>query len=168
VNQRHQKASLLAAIVVQVAVLIGMLAHAATPLWVGEEIRVKTLPVDPRSLFRGNYARLGYEFSRIEGTALIGAHRPRVGEIVYVTLTRNADGLHEYAGISDQPPTTGLFLRGRNTSSSSPWRIRFGIEAFFAPTDRALALEKDLRDGGIAVLMVTDEGRVALKDVIGE
>ena len=52
------------------------------------------------------------------------------------------------------------------------WRIdkfyfvTYGIEAFFAQKERALKLEKDLQNGnGIAVLMVTDGGKAALKEV---
>ena len=53
------------AIFAQVLLLGGMVARAAYPLWAGQEVRVKTTPVDPRSLFRGNYARLGYSFSQV-------------------------------------------------------------------------------------------------------
>ena len=41
----------------------GFGGHAAVD---GKEIRVKVVPVDPRSLFRGNYARLNYDFSRLK------------------------------------------------------------------------------------------------------
>ena len=41
-----------------------------------------------------------------------------------------------------------------------------GIEAFFAPKEKALKLEKDLRNGGTAILMVARSGNAALKDVI--
>ena len=55
---------LLAAILFQFFVLTGMVAVAAMPLLSGTEIKIKTIPVDPRSLFRGNYARLRYEISQ--------------------------------------------------------------------------------------------------------
>ena len=45
---------------------VGHAGFGAMPLWTGKEIRVKVVPVDPRSLFRGNYARLNYDFSRLE------------------------------------------------------------------------------------------------------
>ena len=64
--------ALCAAVLLQLMVLSGMLVLAAMPLWTGKEIRVKVVPVDPRSLFRGNYARLNYDFSRLEKGALAG------------------------------------------------------------------------------------------------
>ena len=90
----------------------------------------------------------------------------RVGEVVYVNLKPGADDLYEFAGASLAPPADGIFLRGRLVTASVPFRIKYGIEAFFAPKDRALKLESDLRDGGVAVLMVTGGGQAALEDVI--
>ena len=46
-------------------------------------------------------------------------------------------------------------------------RVKYGIEAYFAPKERALELEDKLRDGGVAELMVTSSGQVALRDVTG-
>lgn len=159
-------AGLVAAIAFQLVVLAGMVVNAALPLWTGTEIRVKTVPVDPRSPFRGNYARLAYEFGTLPEDALAGEEDLRVGEVVYVGLERGEDGAYEFAGASLDPPSEGVFLRGRLTTVISPYHVRFGIEAFFAPKERALELEKDLRNGGTALLMVSGSGRAALKDVI--
>ena len=71
-----------------------------------------------------------------------------------------------FAKASYDRPAGGVFLRGRLAAIFPSYRIKFGIEAFFAPKEKALALEKYLRGGGIAILMVSDSGRAALKDVI--
>ena len=166
VTRRRFTVLLGAAIAFQVLVLVGMVARAALPLWTGAEIRVKTIPVDPRSMFRGNYARLRYEFGTLPHDALSDVERLRVGEVVYVSLERGDEGTYGFAGASMGRPANGIYLRGRLLTTSPPLRVRYGIEAFFAPRDRALKLESRLLDGGTAVLMVTDGGRVALKDVI--
>ena len=165
-TRRLTTASLGAAIAFQLLVLVGMVANAAMPLWIGTEIRVKTVPVDPRSMFRGSYARLRYEFGTLPEGALSAAGGLRVGEVPYVNLKPGADDLHEFAGATLEPPAGGVLLRGRLVSASEPLRVKYGIEAFFAPKDRALKLESDLRDGGVAVLMVTGGGQAALEDVI--
>lgn len=157
---------LAAAIAFQLLVLAGMVARAAMPLWMGAEIRVRTVPVDPRSMFRGNYARLRYEFGTLPEDALADVEGLRAGEVVYVSLAPGEEGGYEFAGASLDRPAGGVFLRGRLTGNSRPLRIRYGIEAFFAPKERALKLERDLRDGGAAILMVTGRGRAALKDII--
>ena len=158
--------ALCAAIVFQILVLIGMIARAAMPLWTGTEVRVKTIPIDPRSVFRGNYARLRYEFGTLPRDALIEMEHRRVGEVVYVNLKMGKGGVYEYAGVSLERPAGGTFLRGRITNGYIPIQVTYGIEAFFAPKDAALTLERDLSDGGTAVLMVSRGGRAALKDVI--
>ena len=158
--------SIAIAVFLQFLILTGMLVKAAMPLWTGTEIRVKTVPVDPRSMFRGNYARLNYEISRIPEGVLGDAKSIRRGEIVYVTVKPSENGLFEFAEASLDKPDTGVFLRGRIQNNYSPYRVKYGIEAFFAPKDKALRLERDLGSGGVAVLMVTDTGRVALKDVV--
>ena len=61
---------ILSAVLFQFVVLSGMYVSAALPLWTGTEVKIKTIPVDPRSLFRGNYATLRYPFSTIESTEL--------------------------------------------------------------------------------------------------
>ena len=165
-TRRQVAFSLGAAIVLQLLLLVGMVAKAALPLWIGTEIRVRTVPVDPRSMFRGNYARLRYEFGTLPDDALNEVEALRAGEVVYVTLGQGEDGEFEFADVSLEPPSDGIFLRGRLVEISPPLRVKYGIEAFFAPKERALKLESDLRDGGTAVLMVTGSGKAALKDVI--
>ena len=77
-----------------------------------------------------------------------------------------ADGLHEFAGVTLTPPAQGVFIRGRIHSMVEPYQVKYGIEAWFAPKDQALQLERDLRNGGVAILMVSDHGRVALQDIV--
>ena len=158
--------ALAAAIVLQVIVLAGLVASAAMPLWTGTEVRVATLPVDPRSMFRGNYARLNYDFSTLPEDALDGVGELRAGEVVYVRLESGEDGLHRYAGASLERPAEGVFLRGRVQRGRAPYRVRYGIEAFFAPKEEALRLEEELREGGVAVLKVSAKGRAAIEDIV--
>ena len=158
---------LAAVIVLQLGVLVMEYGSAVFPLITGEEIRIKVVPVDPRSLFRGNYARLSYEISRVnlpdDSRAL------RKNEIVYVTLKKNENDLYEADGISLSKPDSGLFIRGRvGRTDHRTIGIRYGIEAFFAPEEKALELEKRLPAGGVAVVMLAKNGKPALKDIIAE
>lgn len=121
-------------------------------------------------MFRGNYARLRYKIS--EAAIEHPGKELRNGEVVYVSLYQSESGLYELSGTSLNKPQAGVFLRGRiqthrYDSNQNVYRVKYGIEAFFAPKEKALALEKDLRDGGIAVLMVSSSGKARLKDVIG-
>jgi uncharacterized membrane-anchored protein len=159
-KQRTLGLALLAALTLQVVILAGVFVNGFYPLWLGEEIRVETRPVDPRDLFRGNYARLGYEFSTLPATGF------RPGDVIYLPLEQDGD-LWRGLTPSHQPPAQGLYLRGR--VSGLPWggtrRVTYGIEALFAPKEKALQLERELRDGAVAVLKVAPNGRAALVTV---
>jgi uncharacterized membrane-anchored protein len=157
-------------IIFQVAVLAGEYLGAVYPLWTGAEIRLKVVPVDPRSLFRGNYAQLHYDISTIEAKDL-GRHKHfRNGEFVYVNLKPGMNGVYVYDGAGLEKPATGPFIRGRiqaphGQEDVRKFEVRYGIEAFFAPKQKALDLENQLRKGGIAVVMVADNGKSTLKDI---
>ncbi len=163
--------ALYCAIAFQFSVLTGMYLISVAPLWSGTEVKIKTVPVDPRSLFRGNYAKLDYDISTISSKHLKGGKDIRNGEVIYVSLKKTPDGLYELLSASLSKPDTGVFLKGRiqnrRYESHHQLRIKYGIEAFFAPKDKAIALEKTLTKNGIAVLMVSDSGKARLKEVIG-
>jgi len=158
-------------VVFQMAVLAAEYLNAVYPLWTGQEIILKVVPIDPRSLFRGNYARLNYDISRIKLPEEAALKLPRHGEIVYVSLKPDKDGIHTYAGAGYEKPSEGLFLRGRISTNMrgeiGPFGVRYGIEAYFAPKEKALALEKQLRSGGIARIMVAANGKATLKNING-
>ncbi|MDY6950544.1 MAG: GDYXXLXY domain-containing protein [Thermodesulfobacteriota bacterium] len=158
-------------IMVQFAVLASEYLCAMYPLWTGQEISLKTIPVDPRSLFRGNYARLRYGISTIEGKDVSEKKDLRDGEVIYVKLKPSADGFHVFDGASLAKPETGPFIRGRIQGShgerhSVMYEVRYGIEAYFAPKEKALALEEQLRDSALAIIMVAGNGKAALKEII--
>lgn len=165
-SKRNILFSLAAVAVVQIFILVGMVALAAKPFYTGQEVRVATLPVDPRSLFRGNYARLNYEFSALPENALAEHEFLRNGEPVYVSLAAGDDGLYKYSGVSLERPVGGVFIRGRLQNRYNRQRVKYGIEAWFAPKQEALRLERELRDGAEAVLMIDSSGKAALKAIV--
>lgn len=157
-------------VIFQVIVLIGMVVKAALPMYTGIEIKVATLPVDPRSMFRGNYALLNYDFSRIEIDQLLASEELRNDEKIYVTLKIGRNSIYEYERITLQKPKAGMFIQGRikNQSYSGgvhSLRLEYGIEAYFAPKDKALAIERTLGAGAVAILMIDKDGHARLKSV---
>ncbi len=153
----------------QIGVLVGEYLNSVYPLWWGEEIRLEVVPVDPRSLFRGNYARLNYPIDQVDGSQVIQAvGQVRNGERVYVPL-HPSEGVYIAGRATLQKPESGLFIRGRvRASQGSRFEMDYGIDAFFAPKVKALALEKSLRTGGVATVRIASNGKAALVDVSGK
>jgi uncharacterized membrane-anchored protein len=157
----------------QCIVLTGEYINAVYPLWTGQEVKLKTVPVDPRSLFRGNYARLRYEISNIKAEDINKLKTPRHGEIIYIKLKAEADGLYAYDGVSLNRPQNAVLIRGRvqtnrGMSRSGNYQVKYGIEAYFAPKEKAMALERKLRNKGLAKVMVAKNGKATLKEILSE
>ncbi len=159
---------LLLTIVFQTAVLAGEYLGAVYPLWTGQEVRLNTRPVDPRSLFRGNYARLRYDITNIPRDEFEDFAALRNEEVVYVSLRRGDDDIYQYDGVSLEKPEAGVFIRGRLKKyrfRSGGAEVKYGIDAWFAPKQQALKLERDLRAGAVAVVMIAPNGKAALKAI---
>jgi len=87
------KVALLAA--VEFAALVAMIADKQWTLNTGTPIVLKTEPVDPRSLFMGDYARLAYSISRLrlDGETTLGGDKDfKRHDTVWVALAPDADG----------------------------------------------------------------------------
>jgi uncharacterized membrane-anchored protein len=170
-NRQWISRGLLAVIFLQAGVLAAEYLNSVYPLWTGREIRLQTVPIDPRSMFRGNYVRLNYKISTVSVPDSMAAKTLRHNEIVYVKLRPAENNLYEIDSVSFSQPKQGLFIRGRirfpfATAESGTLRVSYGIEAFFVPGEKALELEKQLRNGGTAIVMLADNGKAALKDVV--
>jgi len=157
-------------IFLQAGVLAMVYMNAKIPAWTGQIIRLRTVPVDPRSLFRGNYALLRYDISRIPAKDVNRAGKPRRNQRVYVSLVPEADGTYRYGGVGFEPPVDGApYIRGRIKSPSftrsGSYRVAYGIEAWFAPKQKAVAIEKKLGKKGIAEIWLTEKGKAALKGI---
>ena len=163
---------LIAAIVLQLGVLALEYLGSVWPLWTGERGRLEIEPVDPRSMFRGNYARLGYSVASVDTSLFSGpSERLRKGEVVYVALEQE-DESWRAAGIQLSKPASGVFLRGRLqhnwSADDSSFRVRYGIEAWFAPKVKAIEIEQATRRArsnnarAYAVVAVAGSGRAAL------
>jgi uncharacterized membrane-anchored protein len=89
-------------------------------------VMLKTIPVDPRDYFRGDYIILHYEISQIP--ANLQDSFPE-GSLVYVILGEE-DGFATSRHVQDQPPEPGQrFIKGRVRDG----RIAFDLEKYFVP-----------------------------------
>lgn len=173
---------------VQSAVLGWMVFNRVRLLSHGREIVLPIVPVDPRSLFRGDYVDLAYEITRVPLTAFPpdlyppeiadkpGRQSTTRSQIVHVTLEQGGDGSWKPVAVSPRPPQTGgeanrIVLKGRLDpnwwAQSKDRRVRYGIESYFVPEGKGLELEKLARDKKMsAVVAVSKTGEAAIKGLI--
>lgn len=155
------------AIAFQVVILAGEYLNSVYPLWIGKSVSLSVKPVDPRSLFRGNYAFLDYTIAHLDIDKLAPEIKGRLrnGVVVYVSLTEH-EGEWQASGVSLTRPQQGLYIRGRYQAVWAD-EVRYGIEAWFAPKQKALALERDIRRTrkALAHVRIAPNGKAALVGV---
>ena len=146
-----RKALILAAIILQVVVLAYMAGEREHILKNGKVILLRTAPIDPRDLFRGDYVRLSYEISRIGVDQVKGTETRKEikkGDKIFVGLQEGPNGLYEFANAQLQKPKDGFYLTGRalhpqqSLPPGSPIWITYGIEAYFVEQGTGGDIEK--------------------------
>jgi uncharacterized membrane-anchored protein len=128
-------------------ILAGFAAFKEYTLRFGTEIRLKTIPVDPRDLFRGDYVILHYTINNIAIESLpiqIVTNDFKVGETVYVTLKLDQNRIAQINDISQiQPEEHVLFIRGKVSAlNNSALSVKYGIENYFVPEGTGREIEK--------------------------
>lgn len=129
----------------------------------GKTITVKTIPVDPRSLFRGDYIVLNYEFSRLDLNKI--KHDKNYfhkGQRVFVKLAKVRDNW-EATQISTKPfkdiRPNEVMLAG----SVDRWplenfiNLTYGIESYFVPEGRGKYIERKISKKKVTVELSVDK-----------
>ncbi len=158
----------------QALVLVYMVADRESLLASGRRITLDVRPVDPRSLFRGDYVILSYDISRL--SAGLFPQVPGTGERYLVRL-RHDDGAWKTVAVSrDQPAKVAeneFVLAGHvryappDITADSFVLMTYGIESFFVPEGVGKEIEQEIRPGRVKVdLAVAGSGEAAIKALV--
>jgi len=111
----------------------------------GNEVLLKTVPVDPRDLFRGDYIILRYEISAIDTNALaLNISNFKIEDNIYVTLNIDKDKIGNVSSISKQAPENGNFIKGTvKKAYSNSLTVKYGIESYFVPEGKGREIERN-------------------------
>jgi uncharacterized membrane-anchored protein len=75
-------------ILIQSSLLLAMIANRQTILSSDTIVILETRPIDPRSLFRGDYVRLNYEINELQLDKLSGDQSFKRNDTIYVVLQK--------------------------------------------------------------------------------
>lgn len=153
---------------IQTALAGKLILDRATLLRTGTEVTLQTTFVDPRDLFRGHYAVIDLAISRVPADSIPPPEAPARGAPVWAALIEGEDGFWTVAALHTSPDAEqngrplirGAFLGHWHDR----YTLRFPIDRYFAPKDRALELE-NLRDAqrlGVIVAL-SPAGEAAIK-----
>ena len=128
-------------------------------------VYLKTVPVDPRDIFMGDYVILNYKIAQ-------NVDSYKLNKIVYVVLDVDKDGVATRKLVTaDKPKERELYIKGR--ISKCPTTIAFfktgqcvnmGIESYYVKEGEGKKLEKDLRNGALVEVKISKNG---LAKVVG-
>lgn len=100
-------------VLLQALLLIGIIAYRDHWVSTGERIILKTVPVDPRDIFRGDYVRLDYEITNLDLDKLSFKEKFSVNEKIFVKLLKSDDSTYRPVSVSKEIPSEGTFIQGR-------------------------------------------------------
>lgn len=159
----------------QTIILVWMVWDRVSILRSDDVVTLKSEPVDPRDLFRGDYVTLTYGISRLPLDGMPGEKGFDLGDTIYIELASAPDTWRPVA-VYREYPTPGVghkVIRGRIVDlarTPATVSIAYGIESYFVPEGegRALEEERNARNLSVEVALASD-GEAAIKGLrIGE
>jgi uncharacterized membrane-anchored protein len=165
-SKRATLAAFVAAVLIQVLILLGVPARQAYTLATGRSVVLKVQPVDPYSILSGYYVTLSFDISRVEAFAN-ASDFVREGSC-YAVLERGEDGVWIPLSLERELPKNlaenRIAIHGRIRYE---W-IEYGIEDFYIPETKRGAIENDLRENqnkAHVEIKVDSRGNAALQQL---
>lgn len=164
--------------------ILAMVYQRAEILRNGQEVRLETVPVDPRDLFRGDYVVLDYRIASID-LPKDATSEFRRGQKVFVTLRPDETGKSKAVAISAERPAvsgTDIVIQGTVTAGSAcPFNenglrvcnpgiravlVKYGLESYFVPQGEGKIIETTEKSRVEVVAAVTPSGQSAIKRLL--
>jgi uncharacterized membrane-anchored protein len=154
---------------------VAMIADKQWTLNTGTPVVLQTIPVDPRSLFMGDYARLAYSISelRLDGETALGGDKDfRRHDTVWVAIKPDPDGakavsVHrqrsaiapgllalkgevQFLNENTWDPTTNKSVNQRTLN------VRYGIEQYYIQEGAGRQIERPQGGAKVSILVAID------------
>ncbi len=151
-----QKKTFFVLILILWIVILGtFIAYKQFTLTTGKKILLKTVPVDPRDIFRGDYIALRYEISTIDLDKIASDYKNfQEDDSIFITLKRSEKywDVQSISKIKPETKSDEIFIKGvvkRNYNDILS--IEYGIESYFVPEGKGKDIERRVRDISIEI-----------------
>jgi uncharacterized membrane-anchored protein len=158
---------LIALVALQFLILGSIIGFKQYTVWTGETVLLRTQPVDPHDLVRGDHATVSYEISRLDSRDLAGDEYP--SDDVYVELREASDGYWDAVAIHDDRKRSfdgtvlikgtlkyAGYFPGAAVRDYSIYEVEYGIEQVFIPEGSASQIPDTTDDTVVAVEVKVD------------
>lgn len=145
----HLRTPVILALLLQLAILLYLGSFNMYVLAAGRSVLLKTVPVDPRDIFRGDYLALTYDISSIKET---GHHD--LNQEIFVIL-KKGDPYWSVSYVSDKMPKVSgeqVALKGKiDCLLQDQIHVHYGLEQYFVAEGKAVLPPRARPDVEIAV-----------------
>jgi len=154
----------------QIAVLGFMITKQELLLTRGTKVLLKCQPIDPRSLFSGDYVILNYEISSIDANLVLQSGIQKIYELenkdIYVALKTGPDSRYYAAAaisenIDELKKNYPVIIKGKASYTRNTFRVRYGVESYFVPQKEGKIIEDSLKNVSVEV-SISDSGESAI------
>lgn len=164
----------------------GFIVNKEYTLRTGTEVLLKTVPVDPTDLFRGDYVILNYEISTLNPEELRAEDTYfEYNDRIYLALElKNGYGIPKK--IYTNPPENEIYIAGKVKDISYDWnideegnmiddadikelRVDYEIESYFVPEGKGIEIEREQWTGekNVTVKVAIDKhGNALIKNLL--
>lgn len=170
-------------VLVQTLILLAMIGMRQWTLATGIPVTLETQPIDPRSLFSGDYVRLSYKVSDLRLEELAGDRTFKRHEVIFVVLAPDGEFWKAVSVHSNHPrPGDGqAVIKGRvDYTGDTIWdaarnkaveakhlRVKYGIEDYFVQEGTGRELERPKQDEKVSIQVAVDRfGNAGIKAVL--
>ncbi|RKD25058.1 hypothetical protein BEP19_04345 [Ammoniphilus oxalaticus] len=155
---------------IQVLVLLLIVGAQLFISKTGDEIRLKTAPVDPRDVFYGDYVILNYEMSELDIRLFPEGAAPKKGATVYTVLKREGNYDRVVSAHLEKPKLAAdeHMMKGRVDYVLRDWRDKqedpsairsiraiYGIERYYVPEGEGMEIENKRGQFDVLVKVTT-------------
>lgn len=156
----------------QIAALLGMIGIKQWTLNTGTPVVLETMPVDPRSLFSGDYVRLNYSISMLQLDQIGGDKEFKRHDTVYVVLQAGEPYASPVSAHHQLPQLDRgqVAIKGEvEYASSTRWNqqtrqldpakslsVHYGVENFYVEEGAGRALERPADNAKMSVRIAVD------------
>ena len=159
---------------IPLAVLLSRPVIPLLTLTFGQQVKLMTVPFDPRDFFRGDYVELSFAienigFDMISPSLLSELNRVERYEgrdiEVYVSIKPDRAGIYNAVLVSDKPPADDIYIRGEiKKHTRRDITISYGnnLSRFYVKENTGLELEEAARKGQILAIAKAWKGFIVL------
>ena len=161
--------TIIALAIVQTLILGWMVADRIVLLRSDNIVTLKSEPVDPRDIFRGDYVILAYGISTLAPSQIKGDANWKDNEPVFVEITPSEDTWRAVAAYAHvvTPELGNKIIRGQiqyYDDQNDTARIDYGIERYYVPEGEGRTLEDQRNKSALSVdVVLANDGEAAIK-----